>query len=122
MGPRLMTILLADDSATSRMACRLVLVRAGHRVIEVATGREAVTRFRQDSPDLVILDVEMPDMDGLTALKEIRLLDPNAKVVMLTALGQQAIIRSAEHAGARDVLFKPVRADDLIERVAKLLS
>ena len=85
-------ILVVDDAAFMRIRCSKLLIENGHEVVEASTGREAGEQYKSTSPDAVLLDITMPDMDGLSALKEIRALDSDARVAMVTAMGQQSIV------------------------------
>jgi two-component system chemotaxis response regulator CheY len=115
-----MKILVVDDAAFMRMMIKDILVKHGFEVIgEAANGAEAVVLFKELSPDLVTMDITMPEMDGITALKGIKKLDPNAKVVMCSAMGQQAMVLEAIQAGAKDFIVKPFQADRVIEAVKK---
>jgi two-component system chemotaxis response regulator CheY len=115
-------ILVVDDAQFMRVKCSRLLKDAGHEVVEASDGAEAVELYESAKPDAVLLDITMPKMDGLTALKEIRKLDPNARVAMLTAMGQQAIVIEAVKAGARDFVVKPFDASRVVQAVEKLLS
>jgi two-component system, chemotaxis family, chemotaxis protein CheY len=115
-------ILVVDDAQFMRVKCSRLLQDAGHEVVEASDGSEAVELYQSAKPDAVLLDITMPKMDGLTALKEIRKLDPNARVAMLTAMGQQAIVIEAVKAGARDFVVKPFDASRVVQAVEKLLS
>jgi two-component system chemotaxis response regulator CheY len=115
-------ILVVDDAQFMRVKCARLLQEAGHEVVEASDGAEAVELYQSAKPDAVLLDITMPKMDGLTALKEIRKLDPNARVAMLTAMGQQAIVIEAVKAGARDFVVKPFDATRVVQAVEKLLS
>src|SRR4051794_5957738 len=85
--PRMHTVLIAEDAAHVRGVCRVILIEYGYCVIEAANGREAVTKFLWHRPDVVVLDINMPEVDGLAALAQIKQFDPGARVIMLTALG-----------------------------------
>jgi two-component system, chemotaxis family, chemotaxis protein CheY len=115
-------ILVVDDAQFMRVKCSRLLQEAGHEVVEASDGSEAVALYQTAKPDAVLLDITMPKMDGLTALKEIRKLDPDARVAMLTAMGQQAIVIEAVKAGARDFVVKPFDATRVVQAVEKLLS
>jgi two-component system chemotaxis response regulator CheY len=115
-------ILVVDDAQFMRVKCSRLLQDAGHEVVEASDGTEAVELYQSARPDAVLLDITMPKMDGLTALKEIRKLDPDARVAMLTAMGQQAIVIEAVKAGARDFVVKPFDASRVVQAVEKLLS
>ena len=115
-------ILVVDDAAFMRMRCSKLLTENGHEVIEAGTGREAVEQYKRNSPDAVLLDITMPDMDGLTALKEIRAHDSDARVAMVTAMGQQSIVMEALEAGAKDFVVKPFDADRVLAAIKKLVA
>ncbi|MCS7293920.1 MAG: response regulator [Chloroflexota bacterium] len=113
-------VLIVDDAAFMRMRTSKLLMEAGYEVIQAENGLEAIQKYRETRPDAVLLDITMPEMDGLTALKEIKAIDANAKVAMLTALGQQQIVLEAVKAGAKDFLVKPADAERVLAAVAKL--
>jgi len=115
-------ILVVDDAAFMRIRCSKLLIENGHEVVEAATGREAVEQYKSTSPDAVLLDITMPDMDGLSALKEIRALDSDARVAMVTAMGQQSIVMEALQAGAKDFIVKPFDAERVLAAVKKLVA
>jgi two-component system chemotaxis response regulator CheY len=115
------TILIADDAAFMRMRCGRMLTEQGFQVVEAENGREAVDKYQEHKPDAVLLDVTMPEMDGLEALKQIKGLDPNARVAMVTALGQQQVVMTALQAGARDFVVKPFQPERVLAAVQKLL-
>jgi Response regulator containing CheY-like receiver, AAA-type ATPase, and DNA-binding domains len=85
-------------------------------------GLQAVEIYKEHHPDLVTMDITMPEMDGITALKEIKAINPNAKVIMCSAMGQQAMVIDAIQAGAKDFIVKPFQADRVIEAIHKTLS
>ena len=113
-------ILVVDDAAFMRMKCAKLLTENGYEVVEAATGAEAVERYKSSKPDAVLLDITMPDMDGLTALKEVMKEDPNAKVTMVTAMGQQGIVMDALKSGAKDFVVKPFDAERVLAAVKKM--
>jgi two-component system chemotaxis response regulator CheY len=115
-------ILVVDDAAFMRMRCTRLLSENGYEVVEASTGREAVDQYKNQKPDGVLLDITMPDMDGLSALKEIREIDPNARVAMVTAMGQQTIVIEALKAGARDFIVKPFDPSRVLQAVTKMLA
>lgn len=115
-------ILVVDDAAFMRMRMSKILTEAGHDVIQASNGVEAVSTYKEKHPDAVLMDITMPEMDGLTALKEIREFDPAAKVAMVTALGQQQIVLDALKTGAKDFLVKPCEGDRVIATVNKLCA
>ena len=116
-------ILIADDAMFMRVSIKKILVQAGYEVVaEAENGRVAVSLFGSTSPDLVMLDITMPEMDGLAALREIRSANPHARVVMCTALGQEAKVREAIEGGARDYVVKPFTPDKLLAAVERALA
>jgi two-component system chemotaxis response regulator CheY len=115
-------ILVVDDAQFMRMKCRTLLKGAGYEVVEAGDGEEAVAKYQADRPDAVLLDVTMPKMDGLQALEAIRKIDPHARVAMLTATGQQAVVREAIEAGARDFVVKPFDDARVLQAVENLLG
>jgi two-component system chemotaxis response regulator CheY len=115
-------ILVVDDAAFMRLRAAKLLVEAGHQVLEAENGRVAVETYLRERPDCVLMDITMPDMDGLEALAAIRQQDPHARIAMLTAMGQQAIVMDAIKRGARDFVVKPFAADRVLAAVNKLLA
>ncbi len=115
-------VLVVDDATFMRMKATKLLASKGYDVIEAATGAEAVESYKTENPDAVLLDITMPDMDGLQALKEIRKIDPNANVAMVTAMGQQSIVMEALKAGAKDFVVKPFDADRVLAAIAKIMA
>jgi two-component system chemotaxis response regulator CheY len=115
-------ILIVDDAAFMRLRAAKLLTEAGYTVIEAENGRLAVEAYTRDRPDCVLMDITMPEMDGIEALTEIRRVDPTARVAMLTAMGQQSIVMDAIKRGARDFVVKPFSPDRVLGAVSKLLA
>ncbi|HCD99699.1 MAG TPA: two-component system response regulator [Armatimonadetes bacterium] len=116
-------ILITDDALFMRVTLKNILTQNGYEVAgEAANGAEAVELYKQLKPDLVTMDITMPEMDGIAALKEIRALDPDAKVVMCTAMGQKNMVVEAIQAGAKDFIVKPFQPDRVVEALQKLLA
>ena len=116
-------VLVVDDAAYMRKMVSDALVAGGHEVVgEAGDGAEAVERFQELSPEVTTLDITMPGKDGLTALREIMSLDPGARVVMCSALGQESKVLESIKCGARDFVVKPFQADRVIEAVGKALG
>jgi len=115
-------ILVVDAAEFMRMRCTKMLSENGHEVVEASTGREALEQYKSQKPDAVLLDMTMPDMDGLTALKAMRAVNPNAKVAMVTAMGQQTVVMEALKAGALDFVVKPFDPARLLQAVQKMLA
>jgi two-component system, chemotaxis family, chemotaxis protein CheY len=116
-------VLVVDDAAFMRKMVGDALAKGGHEVVgEAANGLEAVERYQALRPEVTTLDITMPEKDGLTALKEIMALDPTARVVMCSALGQESKVLEAVKSGARDFVVKPFQPDRVIEAVGKALA
>jgi len=115
------TVMVVDDAQFMRRRVAKSLAERGYQVIEAQNGEEAVQTYRSNQPDAVLMDITMPGKDGLAALSEIRQYDPQAKVIMLTALGQHAILLQAMKAGANGFVVKPYEADRLIKAVQNAL-
>ena len=115
-------VLVVDDAAFMRVRAAKVLMDNGHEVQQAENGVEAVRMYAEWRPDAVLMDITMPEMDGLEALKEIRKIDPTAKVAMVTAMGQQAIVMEALKAGAKDFVLKPFQPDRVLGALQKLLA
>ena len=115
-------ILVVDDAAFMRVRAAKVLEDNGHEVALAENGRQAVIKYAEWRPDAVLMDITMPEMDGLAALKEIRKIDPAARVAMVTAMGQQAIVIEALKAGAKDFVLKPFQPDRILATLQKLLA
>ncbi len=112
-------ILVADDAMFMRNRTSRLLTANGYQVIEAANGEEAVERYFKERPDLVLMDITMPVLDGIEALKQLKAKDPDAKVVMVTALGQKSMVLEAVKAGARDFIVKPFESERLLGAVKK---
>ena len=114
-------ILIVDDSRTSRKILRTILENAGHEVIgEAVDGVDGVAKFQELSPEITTLDITMPNMDGLEALKEIKKVNPSAKIIMVTAAGQQSKMVEAIKNGASEFVTKPFEADEITGLIAKM--
>jgi two-component system chemotaxis response regulator CheY len=112
-----------DDAPFMRKVLSDTLTRAGHEVVgEAGNGQEAVDGFCDLRPDLTTLDISMPEKDGLTALREILAVDPTARVVMCSALGQESKVLESIKSGARDFVVKPFQAERVLEAVHKALA
>ena len=116
-------ILLVDDASFMRMMIKDALSKNGYTdLYEAVDGADAVEKFTSIGPDLVIMDITMPNMDGLEALKAIRAKDGNANVVMCSAMGQEAMVMDAIRSGAMDFIVKPFKPDRVLKTVAKILG
>ena len=113
-------VLVVDDAAFMRMMVKDILSKNGYEIVgEAENGMKALEKYQELKPDLVTMDITMPEMDGITAVKEI---DPAAKVVMCSAMGQQAMVIEAIQAGARDFIVKPFQADRVLEAIRKAVG
>lgn len=116
-------ILVVDDAAFMRMMVKTMVERAGHQVIaEAQNGHEAIHLYQQHKPDLVTMDITMPEMDGIEAVKRIKGQDAQAKVIMCSAMGQQQMVIEAIQGGASDFVVKPFQETRLIEAIQKVLA
>lgn len=116
-------IMVVDDAAFLRAMLKEILVQGGHTVVaEASNGEEAIEKYRTFRPDLVTMDITMPVMEGVEALKEIRAIDPGAKVVMCSAIGQRQFVLDAIQSGAKDFIVKPFQSSRVLEAVNKAIS
>ncbi|MDO5062389.1 MAG: response regulator [Peptostreptococcaceae bacterium] len=116
-------ILVVDDAAFMRMMVKDTLTKNGYSdLYEAADGAQAVEMYNEVKPDLVIMDITMPNMDGLEALKAIKGQNPQAQVVMCSAMGQEAMVIDAIKSGAKDFIVKPFKPDRIIKTVEQLLG
>lgn len=116
-------ILLVDDANIIRLMLRKILVEGGYEVAgEASTGEEAIKKYTELHPDLVTMDITMNGMGGINALKAIRELDPNAKVIMCSAMGQKYLVMEAVKAGAANFIMKPFEPDKVLEAVERAFT
>ena len=116
-------VLLVDDAAFMRMVVKDTLTKNGFTdLYEAADGVEAVEKYKEVQPDLVIMDITMPNMDGLEALKTIKAQYPDAKIIMCSAMGQEAMVVEAIKSGAKDFIVKPVKPDRILKAVQQILG
>lgn len=116
-------VLVVDDAAFMRLMLREILTKHGWNIVgEADTGVEAIALYTELKPDVVTMDITMPEMDGLTALREIIKFDKSARVVMCSAMGQQAMVIEAIQAGAKDFIVKPFKHDRVIDALTKSLE
>jgi len=115
-------ILIVDDASFMRMMIKDILTKNGFEVVgEAENGLVAVEKYKELNPELVIMDITMPEMDGIQAVKAIKSIDPSAKIIMCSAMGQQAMVIEAIQAGARDFVVKPFQKDRVLEAVKKAI-
>jgi two-component system chemotaxis response regulator CheY len=116
-------VLVVDDAAFMRMMIKDILQKNGYEIAgEAANGAEAAAMYNDLKPDVVTMDITMPEMDGITAVKEIKKVDPKARIIMCSAMGQQAMVLDAIQAGAYDFVVKPFQEERVIDAVKKVLS
>ena len=116
-------ILICDDAAFMRMMIKDILTKNGYTVAgEAENGAKAVEKYAELHPDLVLMDITMPEMDGFQALKKIKESHPQASVIMCSAMGQQAMVIESIQSGAKDFIVKPFQADRVIEAVRKVVG
>ena len=116
-------ILICDDAAFMRMMIKDILTKNGYNVVgEAENGVKAIEMYTETKPDLVLMDITMPEVDGIQALKNIKAADPNAKVIMCSAMGQQAMVIESIQAGAKDFIVKPFQPDRVLEAVKKVVG
>ena len=116
-------ILICDDAAFMRMMIKDILTKNGYEIAgEAENGAKAVEKYNETKPDLVLMDITMPEMDGIQALKKIKEADANACVIMCSAMGQQAMVIEAIQSGAKDFIVKPFQAERVLEAVKKVVG
>jgi two-component system chemotaxis response regulator CheY len=116
-------VLIVDDAAFMRMMIKDILEKNGFQVVgEANNGLKAVELYKKEKPDVVTMDITMPDMDGIDAVKEIKAFDPAAKIIMCSAMGQQTMVMDAIKAGARDFIVKPFQPDRVLEAIKKVVG
>lgn len=116
-------ILIVDDAAFMRMMIKDILSKNGYIVAgEAENGVKAIEKYNELKPDLVLMDITMPEKDGIQALKDIKAADSSAQVIMCSAMGQQAMVIESIQAGAKDFIVKPFQADRVLEAVRKVVG
>lgn len=116
-------ILIVDDAAFMRMMIKNIVTRYGYEVAgEAENGKQAVALYSELKPDLVTMDITMPEMDGIESVKAIRLLDQNANIIMISAMGQQAMVMDAIQAGAKDFIVKPFQQERVMQAIERVLN
>ncbi len=116
-------IMVVDDAAFMRMMLKDILTKGGYEVVgEAENGLKAVDKYKELTPDLVLMDITMPELDGIGAVRQIKGIDPGAKIIMCSAMGQQAMVLESIQAGAKDFIVKPFQADRILEAVSKAVG
>ena len=116
-------VMVCDDAAFMRMMIKDILVKNGYEIAaEAENGLKAVEQYPDAKPEVVLMDITMPEVDGIEAVRRIKALDPKANVIMCSAMGQQAMVIEAIQAGAKDFIVKPFQADRVLEAVRKVIG
>ncbi|OPY58564.1 MAG: Chemotaxis protein CheY [Pelotomaculum sp. PtaU1.Bin035] len=116
-------ILIVDDAAFMRMMIRSIVTKNGYEVVdEAGNGQEAVELYKLHKPDLITMDITMPDMNGIEGVKAIRSVDPGAKIIMCSAMGQRHMVMEAIEAGAKSFIVKPFKQGQLLQTIEKVLA
>jgi two-component system chemotaxis response regulator CheY len=116
-------ILIVDDAAFMRMMIKNIVMKNGYEVVgEAENCKVALELYQQYKPDLVTMDITMPEMSGIEGVKAIRKLDPNANIIMCSAMGQQAMVMEAIQAGAKDFIVKPFQQDRILQAIERALT
>jgi len=116
------TVLVVDDAVVMRMMIKNILTKNGYAVVEAESGIDAVEKHKASRPDAVTMDMVMPDMDGIAAVKQIVAMDPAARIVMCTSMGQQQLVVEAVQAGAKSFITKPFQPPKILETLEKVLA
>ena len=116
-------ILIVDDAAFMRMMIREILSKNGYEIVgEAENGARAIEKYKELIPDLVIMDITMPEVSGIQAVKEIKKINIDSKIIMCSAMGQQAMVIESIQAGAKDFIVKPFQAERVVEAVKKVIG
>ncbi len=116
-------ILIVDDTAFMRMTLKNVLQKNGYEIVgEAENGQQAVEKYMQETPDLVTMDITMPVMDGIAAIKEIMKTNADAKIIVVSAMGQKSLVIEALSSGAKDFIVKPFQPERILDAVKKVLA
>lgn len=117
------TIMIVDDAKFMRFTLRNMIEGSGHQVIaEAQNGKEAIQMYHMYRPDLILMDITMPEMDGITAVKELMKINSKVKIIMCSAMGQHKMVMDAIHAGAKDFVVKPVNPERVLEAIINVLQ
>ncbi|MEA2664788.1 MAG: two-component system, chemotaxis family, chemotaxis protein CheY [Candidatus Eremiobacteraeota bacterium] len=116
------TVLVVDDAVVMRMMIKNILTKNGYAVVEAESGFDAGEKYKSSRPDAVTMDMVMPDMDGIAAVKQIVAMDPSARIVMCTSMGQQQLVVEAVQAGAKSFITKPFQPPKILETLEKVLA
>ncbi len=120
MGKRIMVV---DDAAFMRMMIKNILAKNGYEIAgEAENGQTAIELYKKLKPDLITMDITMPEMNGIEVVKAIRAIDPGANIIMCSAMGQQAMVMEAIQAGAKDFIVKPFQQDRILQAIGRVLA
>ena len=116
-------VLIVDDATFMRASIRMMLVKNGFEVVgEAENGLEGIQKYKELSPDVVTMDITMPELDGIGALKAIRQYDSKAKIIMVSAMGQEPMVMDAVVSGAKSFIVKPFKEDIVVQTLNKVLA
>lgn len=116
-------VLIVDDAAFMRMMIKNIITKNGYEVVgEAENGVVAVDLYKQLKPDLVTMDITMPEMDGIAGVRAIKAVDPSANIIMVSAMGQQAMVMEAIQAGAKDFIVKPFQQERILQAMERVLA
>lgn len=113
------TVLIVDDSMFMRNMLKSIIKEQYNVIAEASNGKEAIIQYKNHKPDIVMLDITMPDMDGITALKELKKINNNLQAIMCSAMGQQGMVLEAIQSGAKDFIVKPFDSNRVLEALSK---
>jgi len=120
---RMIGVLIVDDAAFMRLSMKMMMEKNGYEVVgEAENGAEAIIKYNELKPDIVTMDITMPIMDGLQALSQIMRLDSKAKVIMITAMGQETMVKEAVISGAKGFIIKPFKEIDVIQTINQIVG
>ncbi|HHY39748.1 MAG TPA: response regulator [Syntrophaceticus sp.] len=117
-----MKIMVVDDAAFMRLTLEKIFISAGHEVIQAKDPVEALMLYQEHKPDLVTMDITMPEMNGVEGVKKLKEIDPNARVIMISAMGQQSMVRDAIKAGALDFVVKPFQPERILTAINRAVQ
>jgi len=117
-----MKIMVVDDAAFMRLTLEKIFVKAGHEVIHAKNAVEALTLYQEQRPDLVTMDITMPEMDGIEGVNKLKAIDPHARIIMISAMGQESMVREAINAGAVDFVVKPFQPERILAAINRAIQ
>jgi len=114
-----MKIMVVDDAAFMRLTLEKIFAKSGHEVIQAKNALEALTLYQEHRPDLVTMDITMPEINGIEVVSKLKEIDPNVRVIMISAMGQESMVREAISAGALDFVVKPFQPERILAAVSR---